>query len=254
MQPKGLLIDVTRCIGCGACVEACQEANGLPKEKEPPKVLSAKAYTVVQEKAGGKYVRRLCMHCVTPACASACPVAALHKTPEGPVDYDWDRCMGCRYCMIACPFEVPTYEWDKPLPRVRKCILCSGRLKEGKPTACSEACPAEATVFGERAALVAEAHRRIKEAPAQYKDVVFGEAEVGGTSVLYLADVAMTDLGFPVRLPGAPLPQFTERVLSKIPGVVLVGGAFLFGMHWLTDRKNELAAAPAPVRDGGRKP
>lgn len=254
MEPKGLLIDVTRCVGCGACVEACQEANGLPKEKEPPKVLNSKAYTVLQDKGNDKYVRRLCMHCVDPACASACPVAALHKTPEGPVDYDWDRCMGCRYCLIACPFDVPTYEWDKALPRVRKCILCAPRLKEGKPTACSEACPAEATVFGTREAMLAEAHKRLRENPEQYKNTVFGETEVGGTSVLYLADVAMTELGFPTRLPEGPLPQFTERVLSKIPGVVLVGGAFLYGMHWLTDRKNDLAEAPAPGRHGGDKP
>lgn len=245
MKPKGMLIDVTRCIGCGACGEACRAANGQPEPKEAPQQLSAKSFTVVQEK-GGRYVRRQCMHCVQPACASACPVGALHKLAEGPVAYDWDRCMGCRYCMIACPFGVPTYEWDSPLPRVRKCILCADRVTAGKPTACSEACPAEATVFGERDALVAEAHRRIAADPSKYKDTVFGEFEVGGTSVIYLADVAMAQLGFPARLHAGPLPQLTGQVLSKIPGVVLIGGVFLYGMYWLTDRKNELGVHRVP--------
>ncbi len=249
MNPKGLLVDVTRCIGCGACTEACQEANGLPKTKEPPQLLSSKNYCALEEH-GGRYVRRLCMHCVEPACASACPVAALHKTPEGPVAYDWDRCMGCRYCMIACTFGVPTYEWDSPRPRVRKCILCADRVKAGRPTACSEACPAEATVFGEREALLAEAHRRIAAEPARYENAVFGETEVGGTSVLFLADVPMAQLGFPARLHQGPLPQLTHEVLSKIPGVILVGGVFLYGMYWLTGRKNELAAGSAGEEEG----
>lgn len=253
MEPKGMLIDVTQCVGCGACAQACQEANGLPVTASAPETLSATNYCSLNE-VKGVFVRRLCMHCVEPACASACPVAALHKTPEGPVAYDWDRCMGCRYCMIACPFSIPTYEWDKPLPRVRKCILCADRVTAGKPTACSEACPAGATLFGTREAMLAEAHRRIGENPGQYRNAVYGETEVGGTSVLFLANAAMTELGFPERLPGGPLPRYTEEVLSKIPGVVLIGGVFLYGMYWLTDRKNELAAAAPTPPPSERKP
>ena len=231
-------------------MEACKEANSLPKEEKQATQLDSKNYCVLQEKEGGRYVRKLCMHCNRPSCSSVCPVGALEKSPEGPVLYDVDKCMGCRYCMVACPWGVPTYEWDKAIPRVRKCIMCGDRVKAGKPTACSEACPAGATVFGDRDQLLAEAKRRIAENPGKYLNTVLGEKEVGGTSVLFLADIAYANLGFPKVLPLEELPERTHAVLSKIPGVVLIGGAFLYGMHWLTDRKNELAVAPAKRGNG----
>ena len=156
----GLLFDATRCIGCGACSSACKEQNKLPGPVEEQ--LTAYTWTTVQPKEGLN-VRRMCMHCEVPTCASVCPVAALQKTPEGPVVYDAKRCMGCRYCMMACPFEIPKYQWDRPVPVVGKCIMCAGRLKEGKPTACAEACPAEATIFGKREDLIWEARTRLRE-------------------------------------------------------------------------------------------
>jgi formate dehydrogenase iron-sulfur subunit len=240
MDKKGLLIDVTLCVGCGGCVDACREANGLPKKDKPSPILDAENYCALQEHAG-RNVRRLCMHCENPACVSVCPVGAFQKTAAGPVVYDVDRCMGCRYCMVACPWDVPKYEWANAVPRVRKCILCYGRVREGKPTACSEACPTGATTFGNRADLLAEAKKRIAAEPKKYEGTVLGEREVGGTSVLFIADVAFVKLGFPADLPQERLPEKTHQVLSKLPGVLLVGGAFLYGMHWLTDRKNELA-------------
>jgi formate dehydrogenase iron-sulfur subunit len=245
-KQKGLLIDVTKCIGCGACAAACKEANGLPPEEESE--LSATAYTVVKEK-DDTYYRRLCMHCEEPSCKSVCPVGAFEKTPEGAVIYHANRCIGCRYCMQACPFSIPTYEWKKRAPKVRKCILCYERLKEGKPTACSEACPTGATMFGGRDELLAEARRRIQENPGQYFDHIYGEKEVGGTSVLFLSAVPMGEFGFPANLPNYPLPQLTWQALSKVPSVAIFGGAFLYGVWWIIDRRMELAEYRAKMKE-----
>lgn len=232
-----LLVDTTRCIGCNACADACKEANKLPGEVEPQ--LTARTWTVVQQK-GDVFVRRMCMHCEEPSCASVCPVGALHKTPEGPVAYEEDRCIGCRYCMVACPFGVPKYEWEKALPRVQKCIGCIDRVRAGKMTACAEACPAEATVWGDREELLAEARRRIRENPDGYVHHIYGEREVGGTSVLVLAGVPFEQLGFPVGLAERELPSYTWQALSKIPNVVAVGGTSLLGIWWIIHRRMQL--------------
>jgi len=235
---KALLIDITKCIGCQACALACKEANGLPGEQEAE--LSDTAYTVVKEKEG-VYYRRLCMHCNDPTCASVCPVGAFEKTPEGAVIYHAPRCIGCRYCMQACPFGVPTYEWKKRAPKVRKCIMCYERLKEGKITACAEACPTEATTFGDRDELIAEARKRIEENPGQYINHIYGEKEVGGTSVLILSSVPFETLGFPINLGDRPLPELTWAALKTVPNIVIFGGAMLYGIWWIIDRRMELA-------------
>jgi formate dehydrogenase iron-sulfur subunit len=250
-----MLIDTTRCVGCNACAEACKQANALPPEIEPE--LTARTWTVVQEHQG-TYVRRLCMHCEKPSCASVCPVGALYKSAAGPVAYDEGKCIGCRYCMAACPFQVPKYEWEKPLPRVQKCIGCLGRVEKGELPACAAACPAEATIAGDRDALLAEAHRRIRENPGSYVDHVYGEHEAGGTSVLFLSAVPFESLGFPPALPVAPLPDLTWNALSKIPNVVSVGGVGLLGIWWIVRRRMLLerleaaeAAGVAPGSEGG---
>jgi formate dehydrogenase iron-sulfur subunit len=236
----GLLIDATRCIGCGACSSACKEQNKLPPKVE--EVLTAYTWTTVQERAGLN-VRRLCMHCEVPTCASVCPVAALKKTPEGPVVYDGERCMGCRYCMMACPYEIPKYQWDRPVPVIGKCILCTGRIKEGQPTACAAACPADATTFGKKEDLIWEARTRIRSKPGAYVDHIYGLAETGGTSVLMISNVPFEKLGMKTNLPSDPPAQRTWQVLSNIPNFVGVWGAFLFGVHWITARRDEVAKA-----------
>jgi formate dehydrogenase iron-sulfur subunit len=243
---KGLLIDITKCIGCQACARACKEANGLPGE--PEEELSATAYTVVKQK-DDVYYRRLCMHCNDPSCRSVCPVKAFEKTPEGAVIYHANRCIGCRYCMQACPFGVPTYEWKNRAPKVRKCILCYERLKEGKITACAEACPTGATMFGERDDLLAEAKRRIQENPGTYIDHIYGEKEAGGTSVLFLSSIPFKELGFPANLPEYSLPQLTWGALKKVPSIIVFGGAFLYGVWWIIDRRMELAEYKAKERE-----
>jgi len=231
---SAMLIDITRCIGCNACAEACKETNKLGGEIEDQ--LSARTWTRVRE-VKGSYVRQMCMHCRKPSCASVCPVGALHATPEGPVAYDEKKCIGCRYCMVACPFGIPKYEWEKALPRVQKCIGCISRIQKGEIPACAAACPAEATVAGTRDSLLAEAHRRIDANPGQYVDHVYGETEVGGTNVMFLSALPFEQLGFPMTLPNAPMPDLTWQALSKIPTVVSVGGLSLLGIWWIIERR-----------------
>jgi formate dehydrogenase iron-sulfur subunit len=242
----GLLFDSTRCIACGACSAACKEANELPLPIEER--TTAYTWTVV-ERMGGANVRRLCFHCLEPTCVSVCPVGAMRKTPEGPVVYDAARCIGCRYCIMACPFGTPKYQWDRPIPIVGKCILCADRIAHGSPTACAAACPTGATLFGERRALVREARARIAASPEAYVDHVYGVTEAGGTSVLMLSGVPFEQLGLKTDVPRTPLPPLTWQVLSKIPSFVAVWGVCLFGIHWITKRRDEVRAYEAAEQE-----
>jgi formate dehydrogenase iron-sulfur subunit len=241
---KAVLYDSALCIGCKACESACAEKWGNPYDDKmaAQERLSARKLTAI-ETHGERYGRRMCMHCAEPTCASVCPVGALQKTALGPVVYDAAKCMGCRYCMQACPFQVPAYEWDQRLPRIRKCDLCYERQAAGKPTACSEACPVGATVTGERDALVAEAHKRMAESPGKYYKRIYGLNEVGGTSVLFLSAVPFEQIGLKTNLPREPIPALTWRVLSLVPDVVTVGTTLLGGIWWITNRRDEVAKA-----------
>lgn len=234
-----ILTDLTRCIGCEACALACKEANGLPRDGG--RALSASTWTIV-DRIGDVNVRRQCMHCLDPACVSVCPVGALRKTPEGPVVYDASRCMGCRYCMIGCPFGVPKYEWDSTVPRVQKCIMCyENAVSRGEQPACTAACPTGATVFGDRDDLLRQARARMRAEPGRYVDHIYGEHEAGGTSVLYLSAVPFAELGFPTDLRADPYPRLTWEVLSKLPNVVSIAGVALCGIWWITKRREEVA-------------
>ncbi len=224
MRHFGILTDVTRCIGCEQCVAACKKANRTG-EDEPwpwqgdPSGLSSTRWTTVVRGPRGRFVREHCRHCLEPACASACPVGALHKSPQGPVVYDPSICLGCRYCMMACPFRFTRYEWESAAPRVRKCFMCYDAIMAGTQSqpACTGACPTQATVFGERDALLAEARRRIRENPGRYIDHIWGEHEVGGTSVLYISDVDLDHAGWPTDLRDAPYPELTSPAMHAVP-------------------------------------
>jgi formate dehydrogenase iron-sulfur subunit len=183
---KAMLIDITLCIGCNNCQDACKSENKLPGGAESS--LSPTAYTALEEH-DGVMVRRMCQHCESPSCASVCPVGAFEKTPEGPVVYDESKCIGCRYCMQACPFQVPRYEWASTRPRVQKCRFCYGRLKNGLKPVCAEACPTGATTFGSREEMLREALSRLQSEPGDYVNRIYGQSEVGGTSILYLSKV-----------------------------------------------------------------
>lgn len=253
---RALLIDITRCVGCGACVTACCEQNHLPESGSSE--LSDKQYTVLRKirgRRGQLYYRRLCMHCLDPACASVCPVGALKKEPAGPVTYDPSICMGCRYCIQACPFDAPRYDWQSLTPRLGKCSFCAERLLQGRPTACAEVCPTGATTCGERDALLREARARIAAEPGLYLPRIYGEREAGGTSVLYISSAPFGQLGLPENLPATPLPAFTFRALSQIPPLVGTAGLMLSGLWWLTNRKQEVArqeGRPGSAKGDGR--
>ncbi len=249
VKNMAILNDATKCIGCEQCVDACREANGLPKEKPWRWVgkiddLSSARWTTVDRKhteKGDRFLRRQCLHCAEPACESVCIVGALKKTPEGPVVYNEDICIGCRYCMIACPWEIPRYSWEDRVPYVQKCHMCYERvLKEGKVPACVEACPVEATIFGERDEIMKEAQRRISEAPDEYIHKIWGAKEVGGTSVLYISDfeLKLTGLEAPV-VDTEPMPHRTTKILHQMP-MVFVGMSMLMGgVYWIIKRRRQ---------------
>ena len=241
---KAVLYDSTLCIGCRACEAACAERWGHPYDEKiaAQERLSAQKLTAI-ETHGERYSRRMCMHCAEPTCVSVCPVAALTKTALGPVVYDADKCMGCRYCMQACPFQVPSYEWNARLPRVRKCDMCYDRQLAGKPTACTEACPVEATVTGEYDDIVALARKRMAENPEQYYHRIYGLREAGGTSVLFLSGVPFDQIGLRTNVPNEPIPALTWRALELVPDVVTVGTTLLAGIWWITNRRDEVAKA-----------
>ena len=237
---KAILVDITKCIGCRSCERACKEIHGFPMESEAK--LSTTALTVVEERSD-RFVRRMCMHCQDPACASACLVGALRKTALGPVTYDASKCIGCRYCLVACPFRVPRYEWSKLVPFVKKCDLCAERQAKGLQPACVEACPVQASIAGNRDQMLEEAQRRILSDPSYVKHI-YGSEEAGGTSVFFISDVPFEKLGF-VTAPAQPLPTLTASALGDSPTVVLVGGALLAGLYWITERRAQVALAEA---------
>jgi formate dehydrogenase iron-sulfur subunit len=248
-----VLIDVARCIGCRSCEAACKEAHHFPPGEAHD--LSPTAWTYVRVKRLAKPLPHLtlgdsgaaqrtykiqCMHCLAPACASACPVGALQKTAAGPVVYNAGRCIGCRYCMIACPFQIPRYEWTRALPTVAKCNMCAERLAAGQEPACVAACPVQAQQFGSRPAMLAEAAKRIAENPTRYVHAIYGSDQAGGTSTLYVSDVPFEDLGFPVVV-REPLPAYTWKALGKIPGLVVGLGATLTALEVVIRKRMERA-------------
>jgi len=246
MSTWAILTDTTLCTGCQRCVEACKRENKLGKDvprrwKRRIDDLSSTRYTTVLRREEDHFVRQQCRHCLEPACVSACLVGALQKTPQGAVIYDGQRCMGCRYCMMACPFGIPRYDWEKPVPYIRKCDMCYQRVSEGGQPACVEACPQEATIFGPRDALREEAHRRIKEHPDRYVQKVFGETEIGGTSVIYISDIPLDFLAFKPELGDQPLPELTAAALSKVPPLIVGVGGVMTGIWWIIGRRMKLA-------------
>ena len=244
MSVKAILTDVTKCIGCLECVIACKQYNKLdvdvPRNWHRNDGLSARNWTSIIEKPGSHYVRKQCRHCLEPACVSACPVGALHETKEGAVVYDIGKCIGCRYCMIACPYGIPRYDWEKPAPYVQKCNLCYERIKQGQQPACISVCPTKATIFGDRDELLREAHRRIKENPGKYIDKVFGEFEVGGTSVLYISDIDLGFLSYPLTLGTKALPKTTAPAMESVPVTFVGVGILMGGLHWIVKRREKL--------------
>ncbi len=253
----GLLYDATLCIGCKACVVACADANKLPRDTawsegkwQAPVDLNAKTKNIIKLYApadGGEqsFVKRQCMHCIDPACANACMLGALKKGALGIVTYDPTYCVGCRYCEMACPFNIPKFEWDNVLtPKIVKCELCRDRLAEGQEPACTAVCPRHAVIYGTRAELLAEAHRRIDADPSRYVPHVYGETEAGGTQVLYLSHVPFDKLGLPAYGPES-VPS-TQRTLQHGLYQGFVAPVILYAALAATVFRNRKGSPPSP--------
>ncbi len=250
----GVLVDTTVCIGCRRCEWACNEWNKNPnrpiKEFEASiyqkesvfntvRRMHAENFTVVNRFISSKdgtpiYVKRQCMHCEEPGCLSSCFVDAYRKTKIGPVLYNPGVCIGCRYCMLACPFDVPAYEYNEPLnPQVTKCTLCFDRISQGSVPACVEICPAQVMTFGKRSDLINLAHKRIIDNPDKYVDHVYGEHEVGGTSWLYLSSVPFDQIGFKTDLAETPIPKLSKGYLFGVKMFEIVGAwPLVFGAYY----------------------
>ena len=255
---KAILMDVTRCTGCEQCVDACVEVN----HTDPVKAQLDRAVTKdglsqnrllsVREVDEGRFARMSCMHCLDPSCASACLVGGITKTPEGPVVYDREKCIGCRYCMLACPFHIPRYEWDQKIPYMKKCTMCAERLADGLEPACVEACPNEALRFGERDELLRVAHRLTGDGTGAYFPRVWGEHEFGGTSVLFISDVDLGAIGWPAGTGTVPIPWLTEPLISKTPFIGLSVAGSLLGINWVIRRRMRIAAEAATDEEEDR--
>lgn len=253
----GLLHDTTLCVGCRSCEVACKEVNGLPPVEAPvddPGIFdtvrrtSDTALTVVNKyiEAGGDqqavYRKIQCMHCNEPCCATVCLVHAFEKTPEGPVLYHPELCMGCRYCITACPYNALAYEYDNPLtPKVMRCTMCYDRIKEGLVPGCADACPMGAITFGKREELLEVARERIRKFPDRYINHVFGEHEFGGTSWLVLAGEEFGKLGLEEGLTSEPLPSIATSYLGVVPLVLTIYPGLLLGMRAFSKRQEEVA-------------
>ncbi|MDO3377235.1 4Fe-4S dicluster domain-containing protein [Geoalkalibacter halelectricus] len=251
---KAFLIDMTKCTGCRGCQVACKQWNQLEAENteffsgegyENPPAMSEFTFTRIKfrdyERNGQSefaFYKEMCMHCNDAACVSVCPVAAFVKTPEGPVIYKTKTCIGCRFCMIACPFGVPKYEWSKAFPLVRKCTGCYSRVKEGLKPACVTTCPTAIT-YGPREEMIKEAERRLSAYPDRYLPKVYGKDEAGGTCVIYLTALPFDELGFkPVTM--RALPSYTWQALRLVPGIFIGVGATLSAISWFQHRKERV--------------
>ena len=286
---KSTLIDITKCIGCRACQVACKQWNDRDGEQteldwnlgfQNPATLSAKTLTLItyhelpDEKAPGGlhylFTMRRCLHCLEPACASACPTTALNRSDDGPVGYDADKCIGCRYCIWACPWGVPTAEWDSLAPKIQKCTHCADRESQPLPLsrngqalsdieskqfrenvvvpACVKACPADALQFGQREDLLNEARKRIAAKPDKYVNHIYGEKEAGGTSVMYLSSVPFEQLGFP-DVGTSSYPRLSAFALHAVPPAVMAVGAVLSGAYAFLKRRATAIAASSGVQE-----
>jgi formate dehydrogenase iron-sulfur subunit len=254
-MPKAMIQDNTKCIGCRACMVACKEWNDLPGEVtdffagpgyQNPKDLDANNFTIItfaEKVEHGDWVfgRQLCMHCLEPACVSVCPTVALKKTEIGPVVLDSDRCIGCRYCMLACPFLVPKYDYNLLNPKISKCTMCHDRVTNDLRPACATVCPTSAISFGDRDEMLAEAKRRIADNPTRYVPHVYGEHEAGGTSVFHLSSVPFGELGYEMNMPNTAMPNLTHKVMRFIPRVFFTLLAVFGVTAWVVRRRIRMA-------------
>jgi len=236
----GILYDSSRCMGCRTCEYECAAVHGLPEpsaEIEAVRKTNETCNTVVntyKTSKGEVYIKRQCMHCNEPACAAACLTQAMHKNETGPVTWNGDKCMGCRYCMVSCPFDSPKFEFHSANPKIQKCDMCFDRQKAGEKPTCVTNCPNDALLYGKRRDLIKEARRRIYEKPDLYVDHIYGEHEAGGTGWLYLSPVPFEELGMNTELQQSSYPALTKGFLYSVPTVFVMLPTLLLGIHQAT--------------------
>lgn len=267
----GVLHDISRCIGCRKCEAACNQVNELPPPERPFDDLNvlnlerrpdAGLYTVVNRflptaTALPVFVKKQCNHCLEPVCVSACFVKALKKSETGAVIYDPSLCVGCRYCMVACPFNIPAYEYGDPItPMVMKCTLCQPRIEKGLMPKCVEVCPTEALAFATREDLIKIARQRIHDYPGRYVDHIYGEHEMGGCNWLYISNVRFADIGMRQDLGDISAAQRTSGLLAAFPIIVVTGFVSLTGICAILKRKDQIAneVKQAGVKRDVKKP
>jgi formate dehydrogenase iron-sulfur subunit len=262
---KGMLIDLTKCVGCRGCQVACKQWNNLPAEETSvgteftnPQTRSAYTWTLVEFKTfdiEGKtvstFTKTQCLHCEHPACESVCIAKAIEKTELGPVVVDYDKCIGCRYCQVACPVNVPKYQYDKVFPKMQKCTMCYDRVSAGLQPACAATCPNGAILFGDRADLLATARKRIEKGGDRYVNHIYGETELGGTAVLYLSGVPLEFTPLDTTVTTDAVPNFTWKAMKQIPMLLGAVGVASLGLLAYSSRREAVANAAAAAQKGG---
>ncbi|MDR0337301.1 MAG: 4Fe-4S dicluster domain-containing protein [Planctomycetaceae bacterium] len=263
---RGVLVDLTKCIGCGSCTVACKMYNAnqwiddraatngeraeladenwtvIQKFRVPQKVAVTDQVPETADKANReiwRFVKRQCMHCKEPGCVSSCFAKAFQKTEAGPVIYYPDNCVGCRYCMLACPFKIPKFEWDKTIPVITKCVMCSNRIAKGQQPACVSVCPTNVMKFGDRDDLLAEAKELVRN-DSRYVQHIYGEEEAGGTSWIYVSDTPFAQLGFKMDVPKKPIPSYTSTYMHSTPIFGAIWALILTGLYFFTKRKEQV--------------
>ena len=261
---KGVLVDLTKCIGCGSCVVACKMYNNnkwvdnrvnlLGVDRSATAIgedatLADENWTVIQKHCPPasegrgevwRFVKRQCLHCKEPACVSSCFATAFKQTEAGPVEYYPQLCVGCRYCMLACPFSIPKFQWDNPLPMLTKCSMCGERVKDGDAPACVSVCPTNVMTFGRYEDVYAEARRRLTAPDNKYVQHIYGEKEAGGTLWIYISDKPFEELGFRMNVPKHSLPSNTSNFMRATPIVGLIWFGVLSLLYVFTKRRADV--------------
>ncbi|MGE5674351.1 MAG: 4Fe-4S dicluster domain-containing protein [Mycobacterium leprae] len=264
---KGMLIDLTKCIGCRGCQVACKQWNDLPAEKTEydteftnPQNRSAYTWTLVEfhttERDGkpvSTFTKTQCMHCLEPGCESACIAKAITRDEAtGAVVVNHDKCIGCRYCMVACPFHVPKYEYDKLFPKMQKCTMCYDRISAGMQPACAATCPNEAILFGDRDELLKTAKARIKKGNGKYVDHVYGEQEAGGTAVLYISGAPLELTALNTKVTTDEVPSYTWKAMKQLPFLLGAVGAVSLGLRAYSNRRAKIEEEAVATKEESR--
>ena len=203
---RSILFDAAVCIGCRQCVQACKDWND--HERESMFDIAPDNWITMQppvlEGMSPIWARNSCMHCDYPICAAVCPVEAIIKYDEGPVVIDRNRCIGCEYCVNACPWGVIAF--DAIAHKASKCTMCADRVAADESPFCVQACPVGALDFGAAEAMAEKASARA----AEIGGALYGGAEAGGTSVRYVLKEPRTEYGLrevgPAKFPKHAIP------------------------------------------------